>query len=186
MNMGQFRSLVQAATGVKHTHRYLLQDKVITNNATTAFPLLTTDDDPDYDEDFDGSSAAPECEPGSRILGIDITLDLVPGNAGGQHMWMIYKDPDSLLGAVPATPAMLFTNDLTANNILVRKYAMAFGRFLSTATKESSRSRVQISRAAMRRAGVMKENDVLRFVVTATDTTSDGTLSLHGRIWTRK
>lgn len=184
--MGQFRSLVQAATGVKHTHRYRLLDKVITNNATTEFPLLTADDDPDYDEDFDGSAAAPECEVGARILGIDFTMDFVPGNAGGQHEWILFKSPDALLTNAGATGSLLFTNDQTALGMLLRKYCLAYGRFLSTASRESSRTKVRISRAAMRRAGVMHDVDALRLAITATDTTSDGTFSMHGRIWTRK
>lgn len=186
MNMGQFRSLVQAATGTKHTHRYRLLDKVITNNAQVVIPLLTADDTPDYDEDFNGSTAAPECETGSRILGIDFTFDFVPGNAGGQHEWLIWKNPDSMITTSTVTPALLFTNDLTVTGSLQRKYTMAYGRFLSTASRESSRSRVQISRAAMKRAGVMKQDDVLNLTIAATDTTSDGTFSMHGRIWTRK
>lgn len=186
MNMGQFRSLVQAATGVKHTHRYRLLDLVITNNASTEFGLLTADDDPDYDEDFNGSTTAPECEVGSRILGIDLNLDLVPGNAGGQHEWILFKSPDGLLSTGVVGPVSLFTNDLSANIALMRKYILAYGRFLSTASRESSRTRVRISRAAMRRAGVMHDNDSLRMVIAATDTAADGSLSLHGRIWTRK
>lgn len=185
MNMGQFRSLVQAATGTKHTHRLRQLDFTITNNTTTEFALLTADDDPDYDEDFAATTSAPECEVGARVLGIDLSCDFVPGNAGGQHEWCIFKSPDGLLTSV-ITPGLLFQNDLTANVSLLRKYTMAYGRFLSTASRESSRTRVRISRAAMRRAGVMHDNDSLRMSVTATDTAADGTMSLHGRIWTRK
>lgn len=186
MNMGQFRRLVQAATGVKHTHRLYEIDKIVTNNATVEYPLLTADDDPDYDEDLVLGTSAPECEVGSRILGIDLTMDFVPGNAGGQHIWTLYKSPDALLSGAGLAGSTIFTNDQTAVNMLLRKYALAFGRFLSTSSRESSRTKVRISRAAMRRAGVMHDNDSLRLVLTATDTTADGTFSIHGRIWTRK
>lgn len=186
MNMGQFRSLVQAATGVKHTHRLRDLDQVITNNATSEFALLTADDDPDYDEDLALGTSAPECEVGSRILGIDLSMDFVPGNAGGQHEWLLFKSPDGLLDSLPVTFATLFTNDRTANNMLARKYALAGGRFLSTASRESSRTKVRISRAAMRRAGVMHDSDSIRLTITATDTAADGSFSIHGRIWTRK
>jgi len=186
MNMGQFRSLVQAATGTKHTHRYRLLDKIITNNAVTEFPILTADDDPDYDEDFDGSSAAPECEVGARVLGIDLSVDLVPGNAGGQHELLIWKSPDGLLSGISIAGSSLFTNDQTSERILFRKYCLAYTRFLSTASRESSRTHVRISRAAMKRAGVMHDTDSLRMAIAATDTAADGTFSMHGRIWTRK
>lgn len=186
MNMGQFRSLVQAATGVKHTHRYRLIDKTITNNTTTEMALLSADDDPDYDENFDGAGAAPECEVGSRILGVDLSMDFVPGNAGGQHEWLLFKSPDALLTAIPVTGAILFDNDVSANTMLLRKHTLAYGRFLSTASRESSRTKVRISRAAMRRAGVMHDADSIRLCIVATDTAADGTFSMHGRIWTRK
>lgn len=187
MNMGQFRSLVQQATGVKHTHRYRLLDGVITQGATTHIPLLTTDDTPDYDEEFDGSAAAPECETGSRILGIDLNLDLVPQTATEQVEFMIWKNPDNAITTSTVSPTILFLNDITATTILVRKYTMAYGRFLSTVSKENFRSKIRISRAAMRRAGVMKQNDVLYLALTHTATGgSNGVYSLHGRIWTRK
>lgn len=185
--MGQFRSLVMAATGVKHTHRLRLIDLTLTQGAVTEFPLLTADDDPDYDEDMNGSTTSPECESNARILGIDMTLDIVPGSTGGETVeWMIFKSPDQLLNGIGDPIAGLWTNDLTANNALFRKYTMAYGRFLSTSTRESSRSRVRISRAAMRRVGVMHDNDHLRMCCSHSAAASNGTLSLHGRIWTRK
>lgn len=186
--MQQFRQLVAAATGVRHTHRYRLLDRVIVQGAAIEhIPLLSCDDDPDYDEDFDGAAAAPECEVGSRILGIDLTLDLVPGSSGGEQMeWLLWKNPDDMIVLSGVTPAALFTNDTTTTIILMRKYVLAYGRFLSTASKESSRTHVQISRAAMKRAGVMHDQDKLYLGVTHTASASNGTLSMHGRIWTRK
>lgn len=186
MNMGQFRRLVQAATGVKHTHRLRVLDVTLTQAAVTEFPLLTADDDPDFDEDLNGSTTAPECETGARILGIDMTVDIVPGTAGEQVEFMIFKSPDQLLNGIGDPIAGLWTNDLTANNALFRKYTLCYGRFLSTASRESSRSRIRISRAAMRRAGVMHDNDHLRMCFAHTAGADNGKVSLHGRIWTRK
>lgn len=187
MNMGQFRGLVQQATGVKHTHRYRLLDDAVPQGATTHIPLLTADDTPDYDEDFDGAAAAPECETGSRILGIDFNFDFVPNGATEQIEYMIWKNPDAAITTSTVSPTILFQNDVTTTGILLRKYTMAYGRFLSTASKESSRTKLRISRAAMRRVGVMKQNDVLYLGLTHTATGGgDGVYSLHGRIWTRK
>lgn len=185
MNMGQFRSLVQAATGIKHTHRLRDLDFAITESTFTDGALLSCDDDPDYDEDFDFGTTAPECEPGSRVLGIDLTMDLVPSAAGEQIEWILYKSPDGLLNGVPTGP-LLFQMDLTANVALIRKYTLAYGRFLSTSSRESSRTRVRISRAAMRRAGVMHDGDILRMNFIHTAAASPGSGSIHGRIWTRK
>lgn len=186
MNMGQFRSLVQAATGVKHTHRLRELDIVVVAGATDHIPILTADDTPDYDEDFVANTSAPECETGSRILGIDMTLDLVPGAAGETIEFMIWKNPDAAFTESAITPTLLFTNDFSSNTMIVRKYTMAYGRFLSTSTRESSRTRIRISRAAMRRVGVMHVNDVLNLGVFHSASGANGTMSLHGRIWTRK
>lgn len=186
MNMRGFRQLVQAATEIKHVHRYRALDVTVTQGASLEFPILSCDDDPDYDEDFDASAAAPECEVGSRVLGINFVMDLVPGSAGGEQMeWILFKSPDGLLNNAITIPD-LFTNDQTALNMLLRKYCLVYGRFLSTASKESSRTTVKITRAAMRRAGVMHDNDTLRMRLTHTAAASNGSFSLHGRIWTRK
>lgn len=187
MNMGQFRRLVAAATGVKHTHRYRELDITVTQGALDHIPLLTADDNPDYAEDFVANTSAPECETGSRILGIDLVLDLVPSGAGEQIEWYIWKNPDASFTEATFTPALLFTNDISINTMAMRKWTMAYGRFLSQASKESSRTRVRISRAAMRRVGVMAQDDVLNLAVQHTATGgTNGSLSIHGRIWTRK
>lgn len=184
--MGQFRNLVQAAMGVKRTHRLRELDIAVVQGALDHIPLLTADDNPDYAEDFVANTSSPECETGSRILGIDLTLDFVPFAAGEQIEWMIWKNPDASFTEATFTPTLLFTNDISINTIAFRKFCMAYGRFLSTATKESSRTRVRISRAAMRRVGVMHQDDVLNLAVQHTAAGGNGAMSIHGRIWTRK
>lgn len=185
--MGQFRSLVQAAMGVKRTHRYReIGVAIVQGAATDHIPILTADDNPDYAEDFVANTSSPECETGSRILGIDLTLDLVPGAAGATIEWFIWKNPDASFTEATFIPSLLFTNDVSINTLAMRKFTMAYGRFLSTANKESSRTRVRITRAAMRRVGTMHQDDVLNLAFLHSAAAANGNFSIHGRIWTRK
>ena len=180
----QFQGLVQAAMGVKHTHRYRIIEKNMTANAVTSNPLLVAADDPDFDAGGDFTTAA-ECEQNSRIQGIDLNLHIKPGGAGKAIEWMLFKDPDAIIGT-GADPATLFDQDVSANAIIFRKYVLAYGMIVSSSTMEAKAIHVRISRAAMKRAGVMKDNDVLRFQVKNHHASTAGVLHAYGRIWTRK
>lgn len=180
--------LVRAASGVRHTHRLRTMDLSVTQNSQVDQPILTCDDDPDYDEDFDFAGAAPECSPGSRIVGLDLNLEMVPGGGAGERMeFILYKSPDALLtfGLSNVSMALLFTNDLTSATILLRKHTLAIGTFVNTTTKDKFRSHIRISSGAMKRNAIMHDGDQLRMLITHTAASSNGTASLYGRIWTR-
>lgn len=178
----RFVSMVKAATGVTHTHRYRNINKAITAAAVTSCPVLIADDDPDYDVGGDFTTAA-ECHANSRITGIDLNMTIAPQASGDVVEWMLIKDPDAIIGT-GADPATLFDQDVSANAILFRKYCMAYGMFKSTTSREAKSVHVRITRAAMRRAGVMKDNDVLRLQFKNSGSNA-GSLAAIGRIWTR-
>lgn len=179
----RFVSMVKAAQGVTHTHRYRTTQVTATQGAVTAFPLLVADDDPDYDVGGDFSTAA-ECHANSRIEGIDLNLMIAPNATSEIVEWMIFKDPDAIVGT-GADPATLFDQDVSANALIFRKYVMAYGMFRSTVSREATRIHVRITRAALKRAGVMKDNDVLRLHVKNTGGSATTKISAYGRIWTR-
>lgn len=183
-NWSRFKAMVAAATGVKHTHRFRVIDKVITQGATTVSPLLTASDAPDYDAGGDLTTTA-QCETNSRITGIDLKMIITPGATGAHIEWMLWKDPDLAL-TVARVPSELFQNDITANVALLRKYTLAYGMVRSSSTKEGAALHVRISRAALKRSAVMKDDDVLRLTFVHTTAATNGSLSAYGRIWTRK
>ena len=180
----QFQGLVQAAMGQKKTHRYRVLEKNLTAASTITIPLLTADDDPDFDAGGDFTTAC-ECEQGARIQGIDLNLHIKPGGAGKAIEWMLWKNPDELISTT-VNPSALFTNDLDATTVILRKYVMAYGMIVSSSTMEAKPLHIRISRAAMRRAGTMSDNDVLRLNVANAHASTAGVLHAYGRIWTRK
>lgn len=178
-----FKAMVAAATGIKHTYRYRAIAITATQGTTTPVQLLTTDDDPDYDVAWN-STTPHETEVGSRILGIDLNMFTTPSAAGEIIEWCLYKDPDGMLGTV--SPTVLFQADRDATAVLLRKYAMAYGMFKASASKDSQKAHVRISGAAMRRAGTMLDGDALRLVFLHSGAAANGEISMYGRIWTRK
>lgn len=177
----RFQAAVKAATGVKHTHRIYMA-KTLSTAGNNAIPLIAADDDPDYDLDGNGNQYM-ECETNARITGIDLFLTLRFLAAGRTAEVIIYKDPDQILGT--QAPSELFDNDATGNNMLLRKYTVAYGFFIGQTNLEARQLRIRISRAALRRAGVMKDGDQLKMVV-QTSAGTDNLLYAQGRIWTRK
>lgn len=183
MNMAQFKRLVAAATGTKRTHR-IRGFVTLSTAGANPFPLLSADDDPDYDVGGVMTSTPLECEAGARILGIELSITVRFLAAGRYAEFMIYKDVDSIMGG-SISPSWLFLNDLTANVALLRKYAVAYGFMLASTNNENKTMRVRISRAALRRAGVMNDGDKLHLNI-ETSAGTDNLAYVTGRIWTRK
>lgn len=183
MQWKKFRGLVLAAAESKHTHRYRSTEFTATQAAVTSYQLLACDDDPDYDTGGDFSTPC-ECHPGSKITGIDLNLTIAPNGTSEIIEWMLWKDPDSILGAT-VSPADLFTNDLNSTNVVLRKAVLAYGMFRSTTSREANKIHVRVSRAAMGRNRVMKDGDRLRLTVLNTGGSATTKISAFGRIWTR-
>lgn len=153
----------------------------ITQGTNTPLPLLLCDDDPDYDQLIDGTNPA-ECQPGSRILALQLHLQLLACPVGEVLEWVLYKDPDAVLTSSVGI-STLYTQDKTANGIILRKNTLAAGHVIVDATSRSVQPIiVNIPRKALRRIGPMQENDVLRMVFTLTAAASNADLYGRGRI----
>lgn len=183
MNMAKFRRLVQQAMGVKHTHRYRTASVTLGTAGLNQIALLTANDAPDFDTGGDFATSA-QCEQGSRIIGIDLNLVIKSNSAGTLFEVVLWKDPDAFLNT-SGIASLLMQNDVTANALLMRKYTLAYGMWRANTGSDTKHFHMQISRAALRRAGVMKDNDVIRLnIETSADITN--TLAGYGRIWTQK
>lgn len=176
-----FNMSVKKAMGARMIARMRFLTFTITQGTNTALPLLICDDDPDYDQAIDGTNPA-ECQPGSRILAIQMHLQLLALPVGEVLEWILYKDPDSILGATVGI-GTLYTQDKTANGIIIRKNALAAGHVIVDATSRSVQPiTVNIPRKALRRIGPMQDGDALRMVFTLTAAASNGDLYGRGRI----
>lgn len=182
----RFQSMVKAATGVTHVTRYIGTSIALTASGITTLPLLQADDEPDYDVGGTFTSTPAECEAGSRITGIDLNLTIVPAAVGDIVQWILWKNPDQVLTASTLDPETLFGNDLTTTNALLRKYTLAYGMFVSMTSKETTRIHVRISRAALKRAGVMGDLDRLTLNFKNSNASTPAGLHGYGRIWHRK
>lgn len=178
-----FQSMVKAAQGVTHTHRYRIIGDAIGSGTTEYKPIIKAIDDPNYDTDPNATTPA-ECEVGSRIVGVDLLLNLAPATAGTDVEYILFKDPDAIFSGSTVVPADLFTNDVSSTTLLVRKYTLSYGYFRSTASKESRIQKIRIGRAALGRAGTLSDND--QIILAVRTGSANTTLDYIGRIWTRK
>lgn len=181
-------NMIRQALGVSHVHRFRDLNEALTafsaGGVLSNFGILSADDEPDYD--VGGNFATPlECETGSRIIDIDLTIIFTTSSANDIIEWMLIKDPDQVIGT-SSSPVDLYTNDVTTTSLLTRKYALAYGIFKSTSQKETLVTRARISRRALRRAGVMNDLDRLRLQILGTGSSVTATVSMVGRITTRK
>lgn len=186
MSMGKFRSLVRAAVSSPHVSRVRIFGHSLTGQTTIQSPiLLVCDDDPDYDLSSDGTNIA-EVQPFSKITNIKLACQLDTG--GNSHTdrleWILVKDPDGMLAAASAVPADLFTADVSTTTVLLRKYTLAYGWFVSTASAENQKFNIRIKAKALRRAGLLHDGDRLRFFV-RNESASAGFMNLTGTITTR-
>lgn len=163
------------------------QTFTITQGANTGLPLLLCDDDPDFDQLIDGTSPA-EIQPGSIITAIQLHFQLLALPVGEILEWVLFKDPDGILTAATAgNIATLYTQDKTANVILLRKNAIAAGHIIVDATSRSVQPIIiNVPRKALMRIGPFQDGDLLRLTFTLTAAASNGDLYGRGRIVTRQ
>lgn len=184
--MRKFRGLVRGAVRVNHVSRVrFFGSGNIPANATTYFPLLHCDDDPDYDLATDGTNIA-EVKPLSRIMSIQLHARMEPSGTGvaARLEWMLLKDPDQSLSAVPMAPSSLFSADFTTNVAALRKYTLAYGWFVASTNRDSFDRMIRIRRKALRRAGIMHDLDRLSLAITNSAAAATAHLQLTGRIVT--
>lgn len=185
--MNKFRSLVRTevkkAIGTTHISRVRMIDQVLTQGTTADFNLLVVDDDPDYDLASDGTNIA-EVQALTKLRKIELTFIVNPGGTGSERIeYMLYRDPDATL--VGSVPSSLFTADVSLASQALRKNAIAYGMFISTANKDTTTRRLFIRRQAMARVQTLRDGDRLRMAIAHSAAAADGLMWLYGRIWTR-
>lgn len=166
----RFNGMVRRAMMTNHRSR-MRGTCTLTASTLNTQNLLTVDDDPDYDIATDFSSTIAEAESLSRLKRIDLNISFFSGTANGAGAlveWMLYRSPDdSLTGQ---NPSDLFGADVTLTTQSLRKNAIAYGGFLSSANNDTSKFKIGIKRKAMRRISRLSDGDRLKlaFVTSAT------------------
>lgn len=156
----------------------------VTQGTDTSFNLLTCDDDPNYDLATDGTNVA-ECEPGSKIVAVQLHMSLYNMPDGEVYEWVMGRDPDGAITAGTFTMATLYTQDVSGADLLLRKNAWAAGHIMSSTSHAFSQEMVRIKGSNLRRAGNMEDGDVIRLTFTASASATSPLLYLRGRIITR-
>lgn len=177
------RREVRKAIGVRRVHRIRIVAGTITNGADTNFNLLTCDDDPNYDLTTDGTNVA-ECEPGSRIIAVQLVAAFRNLNTDQLVEYVIGRDPDQAIGAANYTIANLYAADVSAQNLALRRNIWAAGSVIGTTQNESVPIRIRVGKA-IKRSRVMHDGDAIRLSITMSSVTNDAALYLRGRIITR-
>lgn len=176
---------VAAMNAVKRVHRIRILAGTITQGTDTSFSLLTCDDDPNYDLTTDGTNVA-ECEPGAKVVAVQLHMSIYGMPAGEVYEWTMYRDPDGALGAASnGTIATLYTADFTASNAVQRKNTFLAGHVCSSTSKEVYTDQIRITSKALRRAARFADGDLWRMTFTATPSATSPSLYLRGRIITR-
>lgn len=174
---------LRAALSFSHRFRYRSTSVALTGAATTFIPLMTASDNPDYDVGGDFSTAC-QCESGSRITNINLSLKLKQFDNNKVIEVMIWKDPDAMISAL--NPSDLFVNDQTTSNLILRKNVLSYRMFVPVSSSQQTEFQMHIKRKALRRIGVMADNDVLRMAVAIEGASAGQTMAGYGTITTRK
>lgn len=164
-----------------HVFRYNAWETSVTLSAgpgNTNIPLLTSNDDPDYEVGGDFATSC-QCEEGAIIKDINLRLN-ISGGANDTYEWMLIKSPNALLDA--SLPATVFSNDPVANTQLLRKNCLAYGAGVIPADNQERNVRVFVRNSALRRIGQMHEDDNLRIRFRNHDAATAMTLRGYGRI----
>lgn len=181
---GLVRKEVSKAMGMTHVHRIRIITTGLTASSTVRYTLLKADDEPDYDLLSDGTNIA-ECETGSRIVKLQLTIQYYNSTGAGNTIeMMLYKNPDGE-HAAQFTPANLFEMDYQQYASDVKKYTAWYMPSMISANFETVKNKVMLKRGAFRRIRGMHDLDTIELaLVLPAGTTQNATI--HGRIWTRK
>lgn len=176
---------IMMKTSKLRTIRCLINGKAIAGSASgvQAVPLLTCDDDPDYDQAIDGTTAA-EVQPHTAIVNIKLAVTFSGFDNAAMTRWILFKDPDNILGTTQS-PDDLFIQDITANDIVLRKNTLKAGYFVPSTGFDKPTAPLHIRRKALSRIGDMEDGDKLRFNMIAGGTTA-GKMFAMGTITVRE
>lgn len=186
--MRRLAQMVYNMNTVKRVHRVRVTSGVITEGESAGtnntFSLLTCDDDPNYDNTTDGTNVA-ECEPGARIIAVQLVMTTVIPD-GRLLEWMIGKDPDGVVTSTNFLVSSLYTADVTANGLVLRKNVWTVGHKRGTSQRTENTMSINIPGKVLARAGRMEDGDVIRLAfMDDGGGTGNGSWYLRGRIITR-
>lgn len=182
--MARLAAMVAMKMQVKRTHRIRILDGALTAGANVAVNLLTCDDDPDYDLATDGSNVA-ECQPGARIVAVQLVLSIYGVDSGEIVEWIIGRDPDAIITGPNFSMSNLYLQDVTSTTNFLRKNTWGAGHMISTTGRDLATQHVNISGKALKRSRLMAENDVIRLGLLSSADDVSGKYYLRGRIITR-
>lgn len=169
---------------VKRVHRVRATAITLTAATQTAVLLLKADSTPNYDVTSDGTTPA-ECQTGARIQSIQLHGTFYLGASDTIVEWNLFKNPDAVATAAISNVASIYTADVSANTLMMRKASMAAGHIVFGSGSDKLPLNVRIAGKALRRNGLMAEEDRLQFTFDNLDATDDVFLYLRGRIITR-
>lgn len=164
-------------------HRVLLDNVVVTNNATSNHRLLSIVDAPSDTLRSDGTNIA-QAESESRLLDIKLQGFITNANSGVRYKWILLKNPDNDYTADVPTRFLEQTDDINARHF--RKHILAMGWLNTNSNTDAPRFKVFIRRSALRRVQFLHDGDDIQLWIHNTHATSSGALFLWGRLTTKK
>lgn len=178
----RFARRVRRVTGITMVKRIILDQLVIPDVTTVAYDnpltvtLLECTEAQDEEVESNGTTIA-DAPLYSRITAIKTKMTVGDATALTCVRFMVYKctdgdDPITALGVGLADGAFHTSNQTPNNRELVRN-TLAKGYIMIPPDKQVAPLNIRISREAMRRAGSMREGDLIRaiFAKDATGTT---------------
>lgn len=152
---------------------------MLTANALTVVPLLTSNDDPDYEVGGDFTTSC-QCEEGALVKNIDLNLNIQHTTAGTQFELMLLKDINQNLGAL--NPSSLFANSASSAERELRKMTLAYKAIFIPTDKLEKNIRLFVRRKALQRIGQIHEDDDLSLAIFNHHASTNGSLQGYGRI----
>lgn len=182
------RPIVRAVQSISLSKRVLL-DKLTIPDITSAdydnplvVPLLTCIEAQDEELESNGSDIAT-APLYSRLVAIKLRLGVHAFSAQTVFRWMLWKSPDNDL-----TPNMT-TNFHSSNDTItdreIRKMVLAKGIVISNSSSVVNSVPIFVKRAAMLRAGPLRENDRINFQIAKDAAGTTANLTGFGTLWVK-
>lgn len=182
------RPIVRAAMGTVLAKRVLVASATIPDVTATDFdnpltiPLLECTETMNEETVSDGTNVA-DAPLYSRIQSIRLE-GLVHASTASVMRWMLYKSPDADISAATAMSDFHSSRDAPDAKVL-RANTLAKGVLFMGASNQGTKFRTFVSRSALRRAGSLRENDVLRFIIAKDAAGTTIPLDMLGTIWVK-
>lgn len=161
-------------------------DRGMTAGTANAFYLLVADDDP-LDNSYSdlGNTNVAECEADSRILRFSLALNIKGTSNDKYAIWLIRnKDQGITLSTATLTSAQ--QGDEGPTSIVIRKNTLALKTGVIRSDRTDNWASIRVSRAALKRAGLMEDNDRLQLMFYNYGANAMQITQATGRIWTRR